>query len=287
MKPVLYGPFDALSTRPGGKIGRNSAGPADVSPHQAGVRGLVSPQPARHLYRMDRRGLLRRLPLAFVVIAALVGLVFFRDFFSFEALATQADRLTAIRDAHFATAATLFVLFYAAMVGLSLPGATLATLTGGFLFGLFPGLILNLAGATAGAVAVFAAVRMGIGAEVARKLTSGGGGPARLVAAIRRNEWSALLIMRFLPVVPFFAANLIPAFVGVRFWPYAVTTAIGILPGAIVLTALGRGLGEVIASGGTPDLSLLRAPAVVLPLLGLAVLAAIPMIWRVLRRKEG
>lgn len=286
MKPVLYGPFDALSTRPGGKIGRNSAGPADVSPHQAGVRGLVSPQPARHLRGMDRPSLLRRLPLVIVVIAALVGLVFLRDRLSFDVLAAQADRLTAMRDAHFAVAAVLFVAFYAAMVGLSLPGATLATLTGGFLFGLFPGILLNLAGATAGAVAVFAAVRMGIGADVARRLTSGGGAAARLVEAIGRNQWSALLTMRFLPVVPFFAANLIPAFVGVRFWPYAVTTAIGILPGAIVLTALGRGLGEVIASGGTPDLSLLRAPAVVLPLLGLAVLAAIPMIWRVLRRKE-
>lgn len=287
MKPVLYGPLDALSTRPGGKIGTKSVPPPPVSHYQAGVKGLVSPAAGRHLPGMDRRTLLRRLPLAVVVIAALTGLVFLRDVLSFEALASEADRLTAIRDTHYVTTAVLFVVVYAVMVGLSLPGATLATLTGGFLFGLFPGILLNLAGATAGAVAVFAAVRMGIGAEVARKLASGGGGAARLVAAIGRNQWSALLTMRFLPVVPFFAANLIPAFVGVRFWPYAVTTALGILPGALVLTALGSGLGDVIASREAPDLSVLHAPAVVLPLLGLALLAAGPMIWRFMRRKEG
>ena len=58
-----------------------------------------------------------------------------------------------------------FVLAYVGIVAFSLPGATVATLTGGFLFGLFPGVFYNLAGATAGAVLLFLAARAGFGAS--------------------------------------------------------------------------------------------------------------------------
>jgi uncharacterized membrane protein YdjX (TVP38/TMEM64 family) len=66
---------------------------------------------------------------------------------------------------------------------------------------------------------------------------------------LRENEWSVLLLMRLVPVVPFFVANLIPAFVGVPLWRFAVTTFLGIMPGGLVYTSVGAGLGEVFAAG--------------------------------------
>lgn len=229
-----------------------------------------------------RHAVLRRLPLALVALAAVTGLVFFRDALAPEAITRHAARLAALRDAHFALAAVLFVLAYVAIVALSLPGATLATLTGGFLFGLFPGALFNVAAATAGAALIFLAARAGLGAEVAARLVRGGGAGARAVEGLRRNPWGALLAMRLVPVMPFFAANLIPAFAGVRLWPFAVTTALGILPGALILTALGENLRPVIAAGGAPDLSALGRPGVLLPLFALAALALVPMLvrWR-------
>jgi uncharacterized membrane protein YdjX (TVP38/TMEM64 family) len=56
-----------------------------------------------------------------------------------------------------------FVAAYVAIVALSLPGATVATLTGGFLFGMFPGVLLNVTGATIGACLIFLAARAGFG----------------------------------------------------------------------------------------------------------------------------
>ena len=94
--------------------------------------------------------------------------------------------------------------------------------------------------------------------------------------------------MRLLPVVPFFAANLLPAFAGVRLWPFAATTLLGILPGALILTTLGSGLAGVLSQGGAPDLSVLTSPQVVLGLSGLAAIVALAMVWRALRpRREG
>lgn len=226
----------------------------------------------------------RRLPLIVIVLAAVLGAVLLRDRLSFAALAENRAALLAFRDAHYGQAAAVFVAAYAVMVAFSLPGAAVATLTGGFLFGVFPGVVFNVIAASAGAVAVFLAARAGIGADVAARVAAQGGAGARLMAGLRENAWSVLLAMRLVPVVPFFVANLIPAFTGIRLWPFAVTTAVGIVPGTLVYTSLGAGLSEVFARGETPDLGVIFAPQVLWPLLGLAALALLPVGLRLWRR---
>ena len=116
---------------------------------------------------------------------------------------------------------------------------------------------------------------------------SRGGAVARLQEGLRQNQWSALLIMRLVPVVPFFLANLIPAFAGIRLWPCVATTALGILPAGLVFTSVGAGLGEVFARGETPDLGMVFTAPVLGPLLGLAALSALPMMLKVWQRKGG
>lgn len=228
---------------------------------------------------------LRHLPLAVILCAAAVGAFALRDVLSFDALARHRSELLALRDAHYLWLSIGFVAAYAVLVAFSLPGATIATLTGGFLFGLFPGTAYNVAGATLGAVAVFLAARAGLGADVSARLAARGGAAARLQEGLQANAWSALLTMRLVPVVPFFLANLLPAFAGVRLLPFAATTFIGIIPGAIVFTSVGSGLGEVFARGGTPDLSVFFTLPVLGPILGLAALSALPMAIKAARRK--
>jgi uncharacterized membrane protein YdjX (TVP38/TMEM64 family) len=229
---------------------------------------------------------LRHLPLVLILGAAVVGLFAFRDVLTFDALARHREALLAFRDAHYLWASLGFVAAYAVIVALSLPGATIATLAGGFLFGMFPGTLYNVLAASLGAAAVFLAARAGLGADVADKIAARGGSVARLQEGLRANQWSVLLMMRLVPVVPFFLANLIPAFAGIRFVPFVVTTAVGIVPGALVFTSVGAGLGEVFARGEAPDLSIIFTAPVLLPLLGLAALSALPMLIKALRRKE-
>lgn len=229
---------------------------------------------------------LRHLPLALILGAAVIGAIAFRDVLTFDALARHREALLAFRDAHYLWASLGFVAAYAVIVALSVPGATIATLAGGFLFGLLPGALYNVLAASLGAAAVFVAARAGLGADVAEKLAARGGAVARLQEGLRANQWSVLLMMRLVPVVPFFLANLIPAFAGIRFVPFVVTTAVGIVPGALVFTSVGAGLGEVFARGEAPDLSIIFTAPVLLPLLGLAALSALPMLIKALRRKE-
>jgi len=96
------------------------------------------------------------------------------------------------------------------------------------------------------------------------------------------------VLMRLVPVVPFFVANLVPALVGVPLSRFVISTALGILPGGLVYTSVGSGLGAVFAAGETPDLSVIFSPPVLLPLVGLSVLAALPVALKALRgRVEG
>ena len=48
---------------------------------------------------------------------------------------------------------------------------------------------------------------------------------------------------------------------GVRLGRFAMTTFFGIIPGGLVYTSVGAGLGEVFARGETPDLGIIFAPA--------------------------
>ena len=109
---------------------------------------------------------------------------------------------------------------------------------------------------------------------------------ARLQASLRENEIPVLLMMRLVPAVPFFVANLIPAFVGTRLSRFALTTLLGIIPGGLVYTAVGAGLGEVFDRGETPDLSIIFAPHILGPILGLAALAALPIVIKALRGQK-
>jgi uncharacterized membrane protein YdjX (TVP38/TMEM64 family) len=227
---------------------------------------------------------LRRLPLLLILAAAVAGFVLLRDRLTLDALSAAEDALRGFIAARPVLAPLAFTAAYVAVVALSLPGATVMTLAGGLLFGVFPGVAYNVAGATVGACLIFAAVRMGIGRDAAARIAAGGGAAARLMEGLQRNVWSVLLVMRIVPAVPFFVANLLPAFVGVAFLPFAVTTLIGILPGALVFTSVGAGMGAILAEGGTPDLGVIFSPPVLLPLLGLAALSALPLVLRGLRR---
>lgn len=226
----------------------------------------------------------RQAPLILLVAGGVVGAVLLRDFLDFQTLADNRERLLTLRDAHYGWVAAGFVLAYAVMVAFSLPGATIATLTGGFLFSTFPGVLFNVSGATIGAVLLFMAARWGLGDRLAAKMQSSEGRIRRIKDGIDANQWEMLFLIRLIPVVPFFVANLVPALVGVGFVPFAVTTFLGIVPAALVYTSVGAGLGAIFERGETPDLGIIFSPQILLPLLGLALLAALPAVIRALRK---
>lgn len=242
-------------------------------------------EPKTQTPKQVQHPLLRRLPIIVILIVAIVGAFTLRDYLSFETLAQNREALLAFRDANYLITVLVFILAYVLIVGFSLPGATIATLTGGFLFSTFPGVLFNVTGATIGAVIIFLAARWGLGEKLAARMEASEGKVKAIKDGIDENQWSVLFLIRLVPAVPFFVANLIPALVGVPLYRFVFSTFLGIMPGALVYTSVGAGLGEVFARGETPDLGIIFEPHILLPILGLAALAALPMVLK--RFKKG
>lgn len=234
----------------------------------------------------EKAGLRRYLPLIAIAAVAIVGAFTLRDYLSFDALRDNREVLIAFRDGNYLLTALVFIAIYAAMVAFSLPGAAIATLTGGFLFGTGFGTVFNITGATLGAVLIFQAARMGLGDKLKERMEASDGLVAKIKKGIDENQWSMLFFIRLVPAVPFFVANLIPAFVGVPLYRFAISTFIGIIPGSLVYTSVGAGLGEVFAKGETPNLGIIFEPHILLPILGLTALSLLPIALKAVTGKK-
>ncbi len=224
----------------------------------------------------------RWLPLGVIALGAGLGTWLFGDYLSFEALRENREALLAWRDGNYPLAVLTFMALYVAVVAFSLPGALIMTLTGGFLFGLVPGAIYTITAATIGATCIFIAARTSLGATLKERA-----GPwmGKFEKGFQENELSFLFLLRLVPAVPFFIANLLPAFFGVKLFTYVWTTFVGIAPGSAVYTSVGTGLGEILASGEDLSLNVFADPLVWGPFLGLIALALLPIIIKAVRGK--
>jgi uncharacterized membrane protein YdjX (TVP38/TMEM64 family) len=106
-------------------------------------------------------------------------------------------------------------------------------------------------------------------------------------AELHHNGFLYLLSIRLVPLFPFWLVNLAAALAGMRLLPYFGATLLGIIPATIVYAAIGSGIGDVLAEGRRPDLSVIFSPGILGPLLGLAVLALLPIVWRHWKRANA
>jgi uncharacterized membrane protein YdjX (TVP38/TMEM64 family) len=184
----------------------------------------------------------------------------------------------------------LFLLFglerYFSFEMLSRHHATLAAWVaandtlGGFLFGVWMGAILSVIGATLGSVAVFLAARS---AFYDLFHARAGAALARFEDGFRRDSFSYLLFLRLVPLFPFWLVNIVPALLGMKLGPYTLATLIGIIPAAFVYAGVGASFGTLFDRGEAPNLGIIFEWRFLLPLLGLAALALVPVLYAHLR----
>jgi uncharacterized membrane protein YdjX (TVP38/TMEM64 family) len=234
----------------------------DASPPQTGIS----------VRRLVPLALLLAAGIAFVVTGG-------HHYLTFAALADNRERLCDLAARWGWIAALLYVAAYAGLVALSVPGGAVLTIAGGFLFGTWIGGACAVVGATLGATAVFVAARAGLGALARRT------GPffGKIEAGFRDDAFNYLLVLRLVPLFPFWLVNLVPALAGVGLPTYVIATLLGILPASFVYAGLGNGLGNVVEA---PDLGIVFRPSVLLPILALAALALVPVWYKRRRRRR-
>ncbi|MEC8116899.1 MAG: VTT domain-containing protein, partial [Pseudomonadota bacterium] len=135
-----------------------------------------------------------------------------------------------------------------------------------------------------GALAVFTAARSALGGGLRART-----GPfvRRLQAGFQADAWSYMLILRLVPLFPFWLVNIVPAMLQVPTRVFVLTTAIGIVPGSFVFVGLGNGLGHILEAGDLLGLAVFAAPEVLMPLVLLAALSALPILYKRWRGAPG
>ena len=216
--------------------------------------------------------LTRVLPVV-VLAAAMVG--FFAldgsQWLNLSTLAEQRETLRAWVKQYAVLSVIAFVSVYMLAVAASLPGATIFSVSAGVLFGQWLGTAVVVIGATSGAVILFWVVQSALGQGLRQRA-----GPwfDKIAQGFQSGAVSYLLFMRLVPLFPFFVVNIVSAMLGVRGWVFAWTTAVGILPGAVVYVSAGVGLDSVIAQGT------ILTPQTAVAFAALGIISLVPVAYR-------
>jgi uncharacterized membrane protein YdjX (TVP38/TMEM64 family) len=229
------------------------------------------------LYEERNIAMIKWIVLLCVFVGMVLVVIYGGEWLSFEALkANRAFLLTAV-ETRYTTSVGVFCAIYVFSVALSVPGASLLTLTAGFLFGPWVGTVLVVLSATVGATFVFMLARSTLGGMLRHRVE---GVLGRTQRDMQDNAFYYLLMTRLIPVFPFFAMNLVPAFLNVGLCVFVLTTFIGIVPGSFIYVNMGTGLGRLLESNGGFDLSQLLSGPMIVALTGLGLLALLPVMLK-------
>ncbi len=215
-----------------------------------------------------------------IILAVLMAAAFaggLHEQASLENLQSNKEKLLAAVAERPVITALSFMAVYALFVALSLPAATVLTLTGGFLFGPWLGTAYVVTAATIGATIIFFVAKTSLGntlREKAGKLYQ------RIEDNMRENAAGYLLFMRLVPIFPFFLVNIVPALFNVKPRTYILTTFFGIMPGSFVYVNLGGQLADIENLKDLVSIQTLLAFAL------LGVFALIPTIYKQIRGKK-
>jgi uncharacterized membrane protein YdjX (TVP38/TMEM64 family) len=221
------------------------------------------------------------LPLL-ILVAIGIGLIFSGalDRFAPSNLGAETERLRGLVQDHPLLAALTQVVVVMLGISTGIPGMVVLIFAGGILFGVIGGTLLSGIGTTLGATILFLASRSAFSQGT-------GSAPAlveRLRAGFHAFPLSYTMFLRLVPFFPFGGVTVALAWLRCPLWLFLVATGVG---GTVMIafeTALGAGLAESIAREGQVSMSLFAHKRVIVPMLGMAVLALAPVVLGQLRR---
>ena len=204
------------------------------------------------------------------LLAAAIAAFFLFDlgqYLTLDQLKARQAELATFHAEHPGLLAIGYLLGYILVTALSLPGATLMTLAGGAVFGLWQGLLLVSFASSIGATLAFLVARFLLGGWVQNRFHD------RLTAindGIQRDGAFYLFSLRLVPLFPFFVINLVMGLTPIKTWTFYWVSQVGMLAGTAVYVNAGTQLAQIDSLGGIVSPSLLVSFA----LLGLFPLVA-------------
>ncbi|MGB7262009.1 MAG: FAD-dependent oxidoreductase [Albidovulum sp.] len=205
-----------------------------------------------------------------LLVLLIAGLIFYiqRDPPDLNMLRDRLTHLDEWRMERPFVVAALFFAAYVTVTALSLPLAAWMTLAAGALFGFWTGLLLVSFASSIGATLAFLTARYLLRDWVHEKF---GDRLKTIDDGIEQDGAFYLFTLRLIPVVPFFAVNLLMGLTPIRALTFYIVSQIGMLAGTAVFVNAGTQLAQLESVSG-----ILSAPLI----LSFALLGIFPWIAR-------
>jgi len=219
-----------------------------------------------------------RITIVLLVVAAalIAGSQLEEDYLSLHNVKQQKEQLLAFIRTHYLQAVFSYIGLYIC-TALFLPGALALTVAGGMMFGTIPAALYTNIGATAGAVTAFLAARFVIGSWLQERFRQQLYSFNLEVSSHGKNY---LLMLRILPLAPFFVINYCAGLTRIPLKTFVWTTSLGIFPGSLIHAFIGEQLREVSEPADV------FSGKIMLALLLLSIFAMLPVIRHFRQRKR-
>ena len=206
------------------------------------------------------------------------------DRFSPTHLATEQANLQGLIADHPILSSLAHIGAVTLAIATGLPGMVVLIMAGGMLFGVVLGAALNIVGVTLGALILFLASRRAFGDH---SHTSAPGLVTRLRGGYLAQPISYTFFLRLVPFFPFGAVTVALAWLRCPLWLFATATALGGLAMTGIETWLGASLARNIGTNKAISTDLLHDPQVLWPMIGLVLLALVPLAINRLRAPKA
>ena len=192
---------------------------------------------------MSRSALRKAGIAALIIVAAMILRIYvLGDLLSLTAVKESQQRFVALYAEHGSAISMLYMAIYIAVTALSLPGATVLTLAGGALFGLWTGLVIISFASSIGATLACFGSRYILQDWVQRKF---GDKLSVIDRGIAKDGAFYLFTLRLIPIFPFFMINLLMGLTKMPLRTFYWVSQLGMLPGTLVYVNAGKELGKI------------------------------------------
>ncbi|MEY3509645.1 MAG: Mercuric reductase [Pseudomonadota bacterium] len=215
--------------------------------------------------------------LVLLLVALAIGVLLALDvgrFLSFEQLKASQASFAQLHAEQPLTVTVVYFLIYVAATALSIPGATIITLAGGAIFGLWQGLLIVSFASSIGAILAFLASRFVLRDWVEARF---GQRLADINSGVNREGAFYLFSLRLIPVVPFFLINLLMGLTRMKVWTFYWVSQLGMLAGTAVFVNAGTQLAQLDSLQGILSPALLGSFVLlgIFPLIARRIVAAV------------
>ncbi len=208
----------------------------------------------------------KKISILFLLISfVILWITYFlnKDFFQLETFFSNLEFIQKFISQNYLLSIFTFLTLYSCLILCNFPFASLLSMINGFLFGTWIGGTISLVGGTIGAFGIFIIAKFFFLDFIKNKFLNK---YSSIENNFKQNDLELMLLIRIVPVVPFFIQNLILAGLGANNRKFLFTTLFGLAPWSFIFGSIGQGLEEIFINKTELSFYTLAQPEYLIPL---------------------